>query len=128
MSSKKIQLRPHHLLCTQAYQGYGYSKAFTSCMDQLVEDLPSSTVELIPGLDHICRPCPYNEGNNCSTEEKVLRMDQKVLSYFSLAYGEIDYQSTIHKIKEELTKEIFEDLCSTCSWYDYDLCRGKLLK
>lgn len=128
MSSNVIKLRPHHLLCTQAYQGYGYSKDFTTCMDHLVEVLPSSSVQLQQGVDEICNPCPYKEGNKCSTEEKVTLMDQKVLSYFSLSYGEIAYSSTISKIRELMSEEIFEDICSTCSWYDYNLCRGKLLK
>lgn len=34
-----ITLRPHHLLCTQAYSGKGYDEAFVRNMDRVTESL-----------------------------------------------------------------------------------------
>ncbi len=36
-------LRPHHLLCTQSYEGRGYSAEFIKNMDKNIEILKNKT-------------------------------------------------------------------------------------
>ena len=77
-----IKLRPHHLLCTQGYSGKGYSDAFVSNMDALVERLRNNQdekVEIVFTTDNLCENCPSKISNGvCESDDKVLRFDYSV--------------------------------------------------
>lgn len=124
-------LRPHHLLCTQAYVGKGYSKEFIENMDRKVKILREEknyVIKLEKTLDSLCEFCPSNKGKNCESEIKVNRMDEKVLSYFNLKEDFYCYSEVVKKVKREINKEIFEDICKECQWYQYNICEKLILK
>lgn len=59
-----MELRPHHLLCTRAFKGFGYSPEFVRNMYHVISDIKTSgKVTLVKGCDSICAKCPKRCGN-----------------------------------------------------------------
>ena len=89
-------LRPHHLLCTRAFKGKGYSPAFVENMQRVINRLKAGCdITLITGVDAICDLCPERIGNHCRSEAKVTGFDEAALSQLGLerktyAYAEVD--------------------------------------
>lgn len=127
-----MQLRPHHLLCTQGYEGKGYNKSFTDNMDQVVHKLRSeeaTEIELVFTTDSLCSACPHQvDALTCDTNEKVMGIDQKVIKYFGLEEKKYIYQQLIKEIDEKMTAEMMEDICGACSWYPVSACKGKIVR
>ena len=83
-------LRPHHGMCFQFYEGKGYSADFTDHMGRVIKELetdPEQKVVLKAVTDIVCENCPNNEGGVCTTQEKVRRYDEEVLSACELSDG-----------------------------------------
>ena len=120
VSSNKIILRPHHLLCIQNYIGKGYSDEFVKNMDIVVDSLKedkSQIIRLIEGNDHICNHCPNNIGyDKCESNEKVVNMDEKVLKYLEIEAGEYKYDYLLALLGEKLNNEVKKDICGDCEW------------
>lgn len=120
-----MMLRPHHLLCTQGYEGKGYSEKFVRNMDEKIEILRNHKgykVHISTEVDDICICCPHNNGTSCNSLEKVRIMDDKVCKYFNLENKTYVYEELVKKIKLEITKDIMEDICGDCAWYKYGMC------
>ena len=94
-----MDLRPHHLLCTQGYSGKGYSSEFVENMNQITRKLRSREpvkVRLTCPTDDLCAKCPNMLGTDlCSTNDKVKRFDRKVMEYFHLEEKEYIYQELV---------------------------------
>lgn len=126
-----MDLRPHHLLCTQGYSGKGYSEEFVENMNRLTGRLRGTepvTIRLKFSTDDLCISCPHMLGwDLCQTNEKVKRFDRKVVEYFRLEEREYIYQELVQKIRQEITPRMLEDICDGCSWYPVSACREKIL-
>lgn len=126
-----MKLRPHHLLCTQGYSGKGYNETFVDNMNRLVKKLRSeerTDIELVFGTDDLCDSCPNKNANDtCETNGKVTSIDQKVIDYFNLEEKHYIYQDLTKQIKENITEEQMQDICSTCSWYKISSCKKVLI-
>lgn len=126
-----MDLRPHHLLCTQGYSGKGYSDGFVENMNQLTARLRSGEpvkIHLTFSTDDLCTCCPHMLGEDlCDTNEKVKRFDRKVVEYFQLEEKEYIYQELVDKIRREITQEMLADICGGCGWYPVSACREKVL-
>ena len=121
-------LRPHHGMCFQFYEGKGYSADFTDHMGRVIKELetdPEQKVVLKAVTDIVCENCPNNEGGVCTTQEKVRRYDEEVLSACELSDGsEISFAKFIGLVREKIIDAgIRGDICGDCSW-DY-ICREK---
>lgn len=126
-----IKLRAHHLLCLQAYIGNGYDKTFTENMDKIYNELYSDSsilFQLKAHNDSICKCCPNKINDfNCIADEKIMAMDNKVISFFNLEPDKIyNFHDTIRFIKNEITSDVFESICKTCEWYKLGICREKI--
>ena len=117
------ELRPHHGMCFQFYEGKGYSEEFTGHMGRVLRELeadPSQTVRLTAGTDVVCGHCPNNTDGLCTSQEKVARYDREVLEACGLADGEeLSYERFIALVRERVIdtgrrSRIWGD----CSW-DY---------
>lgn len=122
-----ITLRPHHLLCTQSYEGRGYSPEFVANMDRITDQLRTSDeiqIRLTLGTDDLCTACPNKvTENTCNTDDHVRTLDQNVLDAFRLEESTYNYQALIRKMRAESTPAIIEKICGDCSWYLNDSCR-----
>jgi hypothetical protein len=116
-----MKLRPHHLLCTQAFRGNGYDEAFVANMTAITSELrgnPAAEIEVVFGADDICAKCPnlINSGT-CKSEERVRRFDRKVTEYFGIKEQRYIYGEIIREINSFMTKPIMNDICSECNWF-----------
>jgi hypothetical protein len=128
---KLIRLRPHHLLCTQGYEGKGYSKAFIANMTRVTNRLrgcPAGLVELTFSADDICIKCPHKtKENSCTDIAKVNELDQKVISCFKLKERAYNYHTLISDIDNHMTEALMDDICGKCSWYPVSSCKKNIL-
>lgn len=125
-----IELRPHHLLCTQGYSGKGYSLEFVNNMDKIVYNLRNSNVDIALTFkaDNICNCCPNLKlDNKCKSEDKILAMDSKVIKYFNLEEKVYNYNEINSNINSNMNLEIMNDICGNCEWYPISSCKKNIL-
>ena len=126
-----MKLRPHHLLCTQGYSGKGYNDEFVENMTAITDLLRGSeaiTVELVFSTDDICAKCPLMvKADLCEDNEKVKRLDKKVVDYFGLEEKSYIYQDIIREINAKMTASLMDDICSECSWYSVSACKKRIV-
>ncbi|MGL4222134.1 MAG: DUF1284 domain-containing protein [Shewanella sp.] len=122
----RLTLRPHHLLCTHAYQGYGYSPEFVNNFDNFLAQLqqPGTKIQLTLTNDQICTLCPNRSGTQCQTHTHILHLDTTVLTTFQLELGvSYDYNLLIAKLQQQMTPTTFAACCHSCSWFQQGLCQ-----
>ncbi len=122
-----MNLRPHHLLCIQKFTGHGYNESFTAHMTSIVSELtdePMTQIALTRGCDDLCKMCPNNINNVCTSLEKVASMDSAVLSICGLAYGEKNSWAYLSdKARERIFEtDEFNKICTCCQWFE--LCKN----
>ncbi len=125
-----MKLRGHHLLCTLAYKGLGYSNEFVENMNIIVDKLNSEEniiVELTNEVDDVCSKCPENDNNKCTTETKVVTMDNKTLNLLSLQKGKYTYKEIKQHINTNLNENVIHNICSNCEWYNKANCKQTIL-
>ena len=116
-----MNLRPHHGICFQFYEGKGYSTDFTDHMGNVINEFkinPSQKIILKTNTDIVCSHCPNNECGTCKSREKVLRYDRAVLEICGLHAGdEISYADFIKTVKKRIIDAgIRSDICGDCCW------------
>ena len=124
-------LRPHHLLCTQGYEGKGYDALFVENMTAITNLLRGKTdaiIQLVFSTDDLCRFCPKKiDDAMCEDNEKVLRIDKKLIDYFGLEEKNYAYHAIVAQINAMMTPSILDDICGDCTWYPVSACRKKIL-
>lgn len=122
-----MKLRPHHLMCTQSYRGKGYDENFVKAMDIITDELRNNKdclINIVFSTDDICIACPNMiDINLCKTNEKVNNIDKKVIKYFKLEEKEYRYKDLVEYIKNNITIDIINDICSECEWYNISECK-----
>lgn len=110
-----LTLRPHHLLCTEFFEGKGYSEKFTGNMYKIILELEKNPeIFLAVKSDVICSECP----RNCISG-KAFSYDRKILEYCNLNENTVyRYSDLKQKVKSEiLEKNFLENICGDCQWY-----------
>lgn len=118
---EQINLRPHHGLCIEFFEGKGYSDEFTVHMAGLIDSLTDDTlIHLISGEDAVCSKCPNNLGTACRTPDKVNRYDAGVLTLTGLTSGStLTYAEFRRAVREKiLDAGNFSSVCGDCQWAD----------
>lgn len=136
-----LKIRPHHILCMRAYQGKGYSEEFNDNMKSVIKSINAynyfcettdlnkdNKVEITFNIDSICNKCPNNIDNNlCSSQDKISALDLKVSKYFNIKEGIYSYKDLEEIIYNNITEEIFDDICQNCEWYKIANCKAFIL-
>ena len=124
---QRVILRPHHLLCTQSYEGKGYNKEFTEKMDDItnyLRNIDNAQVKVVFSTDDMCAKCQHMlKEDTCVSNEKVKTMDNKMTHYFEIAEQDYIYKDIVTKINAKLTPQILDDICGECQWYADSNCR-----
>lgn len=119
-----IEIRAHHLLCMQGFQGYGYSQEFERNMADIINYLekhPFFTLKVVAGVDAICQSCPHLKDGNCGKPDSsaIGNMDLKVLEKLGIEEGETKTAKEIlNEVKETLNYKDLQEICGGCSWKD----------
>ena len=128
------KFRVHHIMCTNLYQGYGYSGAFCENMTEMVTWLKSNPDEkllLVTDPDEICKKCPnLKDGIHCvDATNHVKTKDLLLLEPLHLTEGEAySYSEMSEHGRLYLTKELFTKSCRNCQWYKEGLCTYEALR
>lgn len=114
-------LRPHHLLCTEFFKGYGYSNEFSVNMSDVISMLNADdpAVMLTAGTDIICRGCPHNKDGICDSREKARRYDIAVLELLGVHEGGTATWSEMKRSAREriIAAEKLYQICGDCQWF-----------
>jgi Uncharacterized conserved protein len=118
-----MKLRPHHLLCTRAFTGKGYSEAFVKNMQDIIRRLrEGAVVELQCGPDDICAACPEHTGDGCKSEEKVCRLDADTIANLWLVKEKYTYAEIEEILQDNLDETVYAAICSECEWHKSGVC------
>lgn len=126
-----INLRGHHLLCLQGFQGYGYDNNFVLNMGKINElrKNEDTKIRLINSKDDICKNCPNLKNSYCTNRDKELeikKMDDEVISKFKInkEYNSLELFEEVSKIFNSI--ESVRNICFECKWHDECLFYQKL--
>lgn len=129
-----IQLRPHHFLCTVAYQGMGYSAAFIKNYDRLAQKIKNNQdqkIRVVFGLDTICTPCPHQNKNLniCNQNDVTSKLDAAHAAILNLHHGQITtFHDAKNRIRANMTLKSFQEACAPCEWQQLGVCEKALIK
>ncbi|TSA55435.1 MAG: DUF1284 domain-containing protein [Planctomycetaceae bacterium] len=123
-TSNIIEIRAHHLLCLQGFQGHGYDEAFAQNMSEIVRyiDLnPDLEIEIVTKCDVICACCPNNVKGICKnlgSAQSIREMDLYVLRKLGLKRGtKIRAKGIFTFVNTKLSNSLdIENLCGVCEW------------
>lgn len=146
-----MKLRIHHLFCAALFRGKGYSSAFISNMQSVVdrlfyadtkedcmeksfaldaEEYSTEKIELCTTPDLICSECPNLVAGVCSLDDNnVVSKDIRLAKALLVEPGRIyQREELIKAVAYALSEEMFEDSCRKCRWYEEGLCSYHLLR
>lgn len=122
-----VKFKPHHFLCTLAFEGKGYSPAFVSNYFKIIESLKNEAISVTFFADSICSPCPNKIGNACVTQEKIDRLDRAHAEILDLKEGDsLSWQDARKRLKKQMSLELFHRACEPCGWKALGICESKL--
>lgn len=128
----KLKFRPHHFLCTIAFQGRGYSPDFVSnykIIHKYLENHPDIQIEVVMQTDDICAACPHKRGTLCEDQEKVASIDHKHATILELHPGDqISWHEAKQLVANKMSIESFHIACEGCEWKKYGICQAALKK
>ncbi|MGL4670431.1 MAG: DUF1284 domain-containing protein [Methanobacteriaceae archaeon] len=137
--NKEIRIRPHHLLCIQGYQGYGYDNKFNQNLKEIssiiLKNKNKSTPKLIISNynDDICHHCPNltskNYCKNIENNEDIKLIDNNVMKKLeisetlqpnnSLTKNTYTPKEIFNLINKKISKKTdLVGICDNCSWTD----------
>lgn len=123
---KSYHLRVHHLLCSVLFEGKGYSEEFVKNMTHIVEGIKGrNEILLVTEPDLICESCPHKtKFNQCSLDDnQVEGKDERLLKTLQLEIQKsYNAYELFNLVRSNITKEIFEESCSSCQWKRQGIC------
>lgn len=127
-----ITFRPHHFLCAFCFQGRGYSSAFISNFQSIIDTLTApagdaTPIKVVADTDSICSPCPNKRGTACTTQEKINQLDQAHATALAISPGEtLTWGEAKSKIAKHISVRVFHHICTGCEWKEYGICESVL--
>ena len=128
-----LQFRPHHFMCTLAFQGKGYSNFFIKNYQKIADQLntdPNCLIQVIQKTDDVCKACPHQiKKSLCTKQSFVENLDkahQKILGFQE--NQSISWKDAKETIKTRMTVQKFHVVCAGCEWKAYGICEEALKK
>lgn len=126
MVKEQIELRAHHGMCLNFFEGKGYSEGFTEHMQSIHNAMEGNPrLRVVVKEDVICQKCPNLKEGICETQELVQEYDRKVLLNCGLAENsEISWDEFSNLIKENIIiSGKRKSICGNCQWTE--ICEAK---
>lgn len=127
-----ILFRPHHFLCALCFQGKGYSSEFVDQFQTIMSSLNGPQgddvmIHIVNYTDSICAPCPHRQGQFCASQNKIDRLDRSHAKALAIEHeSTIRWGSAKKRIAENLSLDIFHQICAGCEWKDLGICEKVL--
>jgi hypothetical protein len=128
VKKKIIEIRAHHILCTQGFQGYGYDGQFTENLSWICSKIKSGNirkVRIINKSDIICKYCPYCKNEVCVKRKNgrrndISKVDLNIMKILNLKRGEVKSLNLLIKLTNENPEIIkkLKKICSECEWVE----------
>lgn len=125
-----IRLRPHHVLCSVAFEGKGYDAPFTANMSRIVFGhlrAPGGRDETIRITDHadaFCAPCPRRRGGGCEADDMITALDARHAAALGLSTGmQLTWGDCLDRVVESVFPDDLDTLCRDCSWLAEGRCK-----
>ncbi|WP_026883931.1 DUF1284 domain-containing protein [Clostridium akagii] len=121
MYNEILNIRAHHLLCIQGFQGYGYSGEFVENMGKIVKYIkenPKEKIRIVEYCDNICLSCKNNISDMCKNCESVDNMDKRLLDKLKLTSEQVvNIEEAFNLVNDKLKslQDAYE-ICGECSW------------
>lgn len=99
-------------------------------MTEVIHELnksPDSEMKLVSDGDSICRSCPHLKEGSCSSGQKVMEYDRKVLMFCGLNRDEIlTWREFKNLVKQHIIAENkLSKVCDNCGWLSLCIeCQG----
>ncbi len=120
--SDPIRIRPHHLLCIQGFQGYGYTQDFVLHMGRVISFLKSNlfyNLQIVVESDELCSQCPYDVDGRCikGSMDEIYKIDRLVIEKANLDLNHIyTVSEAFSTVNKNLNHDHIVSICSGCSW------------
>lgn len=119
-----IRLRPHHLLCMLTYVGKGYTAAFTTNYNIIMERLlQGEDILIISGPDDLCAPLLDQVAPHCFRESVIERDLLAARDISKLLACRIETGSRItldpkilHHMRRGFANGALRTACTGCEW------------
>ena len=126
----RFSIRPHHLLRLQFFEGKGYSGEFVKHMAEIQEQLlqKNPVINIVSGVDDICKNCPNNEHGQCSKEASVSGNDKRTYEMIKSSLKEEQTWKDLTQLvyRNIIDKNKLKQVCDVCRWSD--ICESQLHK
>jgi hypothetical protein len=132
--AKLIQFRPHHFLCSVAYEGMGYSKPFVANFDRIAQEIRHDEdikIQVVFGLDAICSHCPHQNLNSHTCNDQILinKLDNAHARILKIKDQEIiSFRDAKERIRKNMDLRKFYAACAPCEWQKMGVCENALKK
>lgn len=127
-----ISFRPHHFLCALSFKGEGYSPQFIANFTAIMQQLNAAEgdaikIAVVGDTDSICAPCPHRREKKCTSQEKILRLDQAHAAILRIQSGDVlTWGEAKQRIANMMTIEKFTTACASCEWKSLGVCEKAL--
>lgn len=115
-----VELRPHHMLCSMAFDDSGYSPEHTSAAENVFYSLqghPYQEVKIINSDDTICISCPGNAG--ACKKENVKKLDETCRNLLGIDMDVIyKYNDLWERFQEVFSFSKIQEICGNCKWWE----------
>lgn len=117
-----LRLRGHHIYCLlfskAQFSNRGSIFLETEArVKQVIRSEPDKIVEIVEGMDDLCRVCPLLVGDQCQSpggeEQKVRKWDARVLADLGLSVGTI---LSVCQLQDIFRAKSPIPLCARCRW------------
>lgn len=126
MNKKRLELRAHHGLCFNFFEGKGYSEEFTKHMQSVYDAMKNNPdLKVVIKEDIICQKCPNLLKGVCKTKELVQGYDHIVLSFCGLKENsQISWFEFSRLINEKIIiPDQRKSICGNCQ--STEICERK---
>ena len=121
-----FELRAHHSLCIQFFEGKGYNENFIHNMNEIIKALEFSDPPILitDCCDNICKYCPDRNNGICRCHQKVNSFDKACIKAYGIDFGDSIQWSDLKKLAYEkiINKKQLSSVCGYCQWYD--ICKN----
>ncbi len=123
--SEPVRLRGHHLVCLQHFRGEGYSPAFVSELNVIIERSQHDCALVVDGADDVCRACPHLAADGaCQSpdsggETEIARIDTLALAVLQVDVGDcLDLAQAGRRLRMNpaAARTWRDEACRECSW------------
>lgn len=127
--SEPLLLRPHHALCIRFFEGKGYSEEFVRHMTDVIGYLNNydPLITLADGCDCICTVCPKRENGVCRDDDKVRKIDNRVISVLQIESGDPIQWSTLYEnaYQAVIRRGKLSEICRDCQWLNICITKSE---